>query len=172
MTPDDGIAEQILCIITMTSPWASYQIRKIAGCACAGNAGYIFSATAGYRSWQASRHVRNARAVMHAGLISGLLWRRWRGNVPGIPGACTTRNFAYLVRGSWAYKITGNWNVWSFDTNNKENFKVHITDFSEWEPACDWWIPLTKGHWRGKRFYSMTSSCLNLCCYVNQFLRS
>ena len=28
-------------------PWASYQIRKIAGCACAGNAGNVFPATVG-----------------------------------------------------------------------------------------------------------------------------
>ena len=28
-------------------PWASCQIRKIAGCACAGNAGNVFPATAG-----------------------------------------------------------------------------------------------------------------------------
>ena len=27
-----------------TIPWASYQIRKIAGCACAGNAGNVFPA--------------------------------------------------------------------------------------------------------------------------------
>ena len=33
-----------LCI---SGPWASYQIRKIAGCACAGNAGNVFLATAG-----------------------------------------------------------------------------------------------------------------------------
>ena len=32
---------------------------------------------------------------------SGFLWRRWRGNVPGIPGACATRNFTYLARGPW-----------------------------------------------------------------------
>ena len=31
------------CIIA----WASYQIRKIAGCACAGNAGNVFPGTAG-----------------------------------------------------------------------------------------------------------------------------
>ena len=28
--------------IVVHSPWASYQIRKIAGCACAGNAGNVF----------------------------------------------------------------------------------------------------------------------------------
>ena len=32
---------RLLCI----KPWASYQIRKIAGCACAGNAGNVFPAT-------------------------------------------------------------------------------------------------------------------------------
>ena len=32
-------------------------------------------------------------------LTSGILWSRWRKNVPGIPGACATPNFAYLVRG-------------------------------------------------------------------------
>ena len=53
---------------------------KIAGCACAGNAGNVFPATASYRSRHASRHVRHARAVMHDGLItSGFLWSRWRG---------------------------------------------------------------------------------------------
>ena len=31
----------------VSSPWASCQIRKIAGCACAGNAGNVFPATSG-----------------------------------------------------------------------------------------------------------------------------
>ena len=30
---------------------------------------------------------------------SGSFGSRWRGKLPGIPGACTTRNFTYLVRG-------------------------------------------------------------------------
>ena len=61
------------------SQWASCQIRKIAGCACAGNAGEVFSATdlkeaASWRSRHASRHVRDARVVMHVG-ITNLQWR-------------------------------------------------------------------------------------------------
>ena len=36
------------------------------GCACAGNAGNVFPITAGKWSRYASRHVRDARAVMHA----------------------------------------------------------------------------------------------------------
>ena len=40
------------------------------GCACAGNAGNVFPVTAGERSRHASRHVHDARAVMHAGIAN------------------------------------------------------------------------------------------------------
>ena len=46
--------------------WASYQIRKIAGCACAGNAGNVFPPPTSKET---------ARAVMHVGIAN----RRWRG---------------------------------------------------------------------------------------------
>ena len=36
---------------------------------------------------------------MPGSLSNGFLWSRCGENVPGIPGACTTRNFAYLARG-------------------------------------------------------------------------
>ena len=55
--------------------------------------------TASWRSRHASRHVRHARAVMHVGIAN----LRWRGNVAGIPGACATRNFTYLVRVPWHF---------------------------------------------------------------------
>ena len=42
------------------------------GCACAGNAGNVFPATVGKRSRHASRHVCDARAVMHAWIAN---WR-------------------------------------------------------------------------------------------------
>ena len=51
-------------------PWASCQIRKVAACACAGNAGNVFPATAGQRSRHASLHVRDARTVLHAGIAN------------------------------------------------------------------------------------------------------
>ena len=50
------------------STWASWQIRKIVCCACVGNAGNVFPATAGWRSRHKSRYVRDARAVMRAGI--------------------------------------------------------------------------------------------------------
>ena len=40
------------------------------GCARAGNAGNVFPVTAGKRSRHASRHVRHARVVMHAGIAN------------------------------------------------------------------------------------------------------
>ena len=71
------------------------------GCACARNAGNVFPVTAGERSWHASRHVRHARAVMHAGIANYRFPLKSPAgeNVTGIPGACATCNFTYLVRG-------------------------------------------------------------------------
>ena len=48
----------------------SCQILKIAGCACAGNAGNVFPAIAGWRSRHVLRHVLDVRAVMHAGIAN------------------------------------------------------------------------------------------------------
>ena len=71
-------------------PWASYQIRKIAGCACAGNAGNIFP----HRRFRSKSLVSDPG--MHHGTcvthvpwcMSGSLIRSDGENVPGIPGAC------------------------------------------------------------------------------------
>ena len=38
--------------------------------------------------------------------MSGSLTYGGGENVPGIPGACVTRNFTYLVRGPWAEEIS------------------------------------------------------------------
>ena len=76
---------------------------QICGCACAGNAGNVFPVTAGKRSRHASRHVRHARAVMHVGIANQRFPLKSAAgeNVPGIPGACATCNYPYLVRGPW-----------------------------------------------------------------------
>ena len=51
----------------ITTTWACYQLRKIKGCACAGNARNVFPATGfvSKRSRQTSRHMRDTRALMH-----------------------------------------------------------------------------------------------------------
>ena len=74
----------------MMTSWASYQIRKIAGCACAGNAGNVFPR----RRFQMKPLVSDPG--MHHGTcvthvpwcMSGSLTCGDGENVPGIPGAC------------------------------------------------------------------------------------
>ena len=70
--------------------WASYQIRKVAGCACAGNAENVFLT----RRFQSKPLVSDPG--MHHGTcvthvpwcMSGSLTCGGGENVPGIPGAC------------------------------------------------------------------------------------
>ena len=50
--------------------WASYQIRKLRVAHVPGMPGTFPPAIAGWRSRHASRHVRDARAVMHAGIAN------------------------------------------------------------------------------------------------------
>ena len=81
----------------MHTSWASYQIRKIAGC---GNAGNVFTIPGGCDpDMHHGTCVTHVPWCMPGSLTSGFLWSRWRGNVPGIPSACATRNFTYLARG-------------------------------------------------------------------------
>ena len=81
--------------------WASYQKRKISGCACATNAGNVFPATP--RVSDPGMHhgtcVTHVPWCMPGSLTSAFLWIRWRGKRPDIPGACAIRKFTYLVRG-------------------------------------------------------------------------
>ena len=55
--------------------WASHQTCEIAGCACARNAGNVFPTTDFKGNRHASRHVRDARVVIHVGTADA----QWRG---------------------------------------------------------------------------------------------
>ena len=71
-------------------PWASYQIRKIAGCACAGNAGNVFPRRRFQRKPLVSDpDMHHGTCVTHVPwCMSGSLTCGYGENVPGIPGAC------------------------------------------------------------------------------------
>ena len=81
--------------------WASYQIRKIACCTCAGNVGNVFPATDvkgnSYLAIPACITARASRTCRDS--CRDRLSRSGEENIPGIPGACATRNFTYLARG-------------------------------------------------------------------------
>ena len=85
------------------SPWASCQIRK--NCVLVTHREYQerFSRPQLQRKWLVSDpDMHHGTCVTHVPwCMSGSLTRGGRENVPGIPGACTTRNFTYLARGPW-----------------------------------------------------------------------
>ena len=70
--------------------WASHQIRKIMGCACAGNAGNVFPTRRLQRKPLVSDPgMHHGTCVTHVPrCMSGLLTCDSGENVPGIPGAC------------------------------------------------------------------------------------
>ena len=91
--------------------WASCQIRKIAGCACAGNAGNVFSATDIFQRKLivGDPGMHHGTCVTHVSwCMSGSLTRYDGENDPGIPGACETRSFTYLARGPLVLIASGN----------------------------------------------------------------
>ena len=79
--------------------WASYQIRKIEGCACVGNVWNVFPAM---RVSNPGMHhgtcVMYVPWCMPGSLTSGFLWRRWRGKRSRHLHAQPTI-FAYIVSG-------------------------------------------------------------------------
>ena len=87
-------------------PWASCQICKIAGCACVENAenvfprhrGLVISTCITARAWRTCRDAWRDRYIAISFEIDG------GKNIPGIPGACATCYFTYLVRGPWTSK--------------------------------------------------------------------
>ena len=85
--------------------WASYQIRKIAGCACAGNAGNVFPRRRFQRKLLVSDPgMHHGTCVTHVPwCMSGSLTCGDGENVPGIPGA-----FAPAISRIWqeAHRLT------------------------------------------------------------------
>ena len=75
--------------------WASYQIRKIAGNACAGNAGNVFPRRRFQRKLLVSDPgMHHGTCVTHVPwCMSGSLTCGDGENVPGIPGACASAIF-------------------------------------------------------------------------------
>ena len=81
----------MLCaIMCQVGPWASYQIRKIAGCACAGNARNVFPRRRFQRKLLVSDPgMHHGTCVTHVPwCMSGSLACGDGENVPGIPRAC------------------------------------------------------------------------------------
>ena len=84
--------------------WASFEIPKIADCACAGNAGtFLPPPRVSDSDMHHGRCVTHVPWCMSGSLTSGFLWipYRWKRT-----GACATLNFTYLVWGPWCGGIS------------------------------------------------------------------
>ena len=87
-------------ISKQSTHWASYQICKISGSACAGNAGNVSPPPqVSDPDMHHGMCVTHVPWYMPGSLTSGSLWSVAGKNIPGISGACATRNCTYLVRG-------------------------------------------------------------------------
>ena len=90
---NDVIWVEWICCVVVTvefGPWTSYQIRKIVGCACAGNAGTVFPTRRLQRKPLVSDPgIHHGTCVTHVPwCMLGSLICSGGENVPGIPGAC------------------------------------------------------------------------------------
>ena len=132
MTVRASIFIRHICQCCALSPWASYQIRKIAVCACAGNAGNVFRTffAPPPRVSDPDMHhgtcVTNVPWCMPGSLTGGFLWSRWQENVPSIPGGFATRNLAYLVRGPWYNRQCCIWGLLCIADNRCFHFHVAL----------------------------------------------
>ena len=128
---------------------ASYQIRKIAGCACAGNAGNVFPRRRIQRKPLVSDPgMHHCTCVTHVPwCMSGSLTRGGGENVPGFPGACAPAILriwqeAHVVlpnvnQVSYVYKT-----IEPFNTGhayNKKNILTYWIRNSNKHPVCLIW---------------------------------
>ena len=104
MMPDTAMTDCLYAPL----PWTSYQVRKIAGCACAGNAGTFSRHRLQRKSLVSDPGMHHGTCSTHVPwCISGSLTRGDREYVFCIPGTCATRNFAYLARSPLPWKDGG-----------------------------------------------------------------
>ena len=113
------------------------------GCACTGNAGNVFLAIWGKQSRHASRHVRHARAVMHAGvsLTRDFLWirrrgKRWRHSRRmrnlQFYASCKRPIIRITAGRSGKYFITHKWAKTSWIDANYMSKKGNVKGIEEW----------------------------------------
>ena len=91
------VSEQVQFKVKCPPSWTSYQIPKIAGCASTGYARNVFPATKG--AWRTCCGACRDHYLVVSFQFGG------GENVPSNPGACATRNFTYLARGTLLSKL-------------------------------------------------------------------
>ena len=138
----------LLYVAWFKVPWASYQIRKIAGCACAGNGGNVSPRRQFQRKPLVSDPgMHHGTCVTHVPwCMSGSLTCDDGENVPGIPGACAPAILRIWQEAHWRILIDtflclilqytdskvcathDEW-IWWFDLMSKNLFRICLHRF-------------------------------------------
>ena len=125
---------------------ASYQIRRIAGCACAGNVGNVFPRRRLQKKPLVSDPgMHHGTCVTHVpGCMSGSLTRGGGENVPRIPGACapailriwqeTHRVWGIHTARYFHRYATLNETIYCYHPNDKET--ITIFSYLIWQLCC------------------------------------
>ena len=140
--------------------WASYQIRKIAGCACAGNAGNVFPRRRFQRKPIVSDPgMHHGTCVTHVPwCMSGSLTCGDGENVPGIPGAC-----APAILRIWQ-EAHGKDKLWTpLSGNDISLFYSNFSVFHFYESARNW-------DWFGNGFNAVQAASHYLTNYKSNNL--
>ena len=83
-------------------PWASYQIHKITGCACTGDAGNVFPSPASRKQLVSDPGMHHGTCVTHVPwCMSRSLTRGGGENVPGITSVCATAILRIVRSMAW-----------------------------------------------------------------------
>ena len=114
------------------------------------------------KAW--SRKPRRGDLLMHVGVANP---RRWE-NVPGIPGACTNRNFTYLARGPCHNELGHHWlRRWlvacSSQTSTRTNANGPLeTDKLTWNLNQNAILLFQEIYYRPEMATTFSSLCVNL----------
>ena len=156
--------------------WASYQIRKIAGCACAGNAGNVFPRHRLQRKPLVSDpDMHHGTCVTHVPwCMSGSLTRGGGENVPGIPGACANLNLTYLARGplietvdaksgyhltvSYRHLVYSNCRIWYVAVQHWN--ETRIADMLNNISLPELWLLMLKSIWLIKKLWPNSNAAM------------
>ena len=119
--------------------WASCQIRKIAGCACAGNAGNVFPRRRLQRKPPVSDPgMHHGTCVTHVPwCMSGSFNCGDGENVPGIPGACAPAILRIWQEAHGATSLSWHHHGWGYDSSDCPitEDKMCVTWLMTWQPS-------------------------------------
>ena len=126
--------------VVQNAPWASFQICKVAGCACAGNAGNVFPRDRlQIKPLVSDPNMHHGTCVTHVPwCMSGSLTRGRGENVPGIPGACASAILRIwqeahgLIFSKWAKwakmeQVYKKWTTWARIRASEARLAVYVT---------------------------------------------